>query len=134
MERLLLTLAPYLLGFGGLVPCVFLFVSLKREMHKLRKLEAETRSRTRLGIEALEDRMRDLAAELQRSEEQAGHLVTPQPTVSGLNLTKRSQVLRMSRQGAQRDSIAAALGMPTQEVDLLLKVHQLAMNATIGAP
>ena len=42
---------------------------------------------------------------------------------SGLNLSTRSQALRMFRKGEPKERIAMVLEVPLQEVDLLLKVH-----------
>jgi hypothetical protein len=53
--------------------------------------------------------------------------ISPTPR-AGLNLTKRSQVLRMHRKGDAPDRIAAALEVPLQEVDLLIKVHRIVIN------
>ena len=50
-----------------------------------------------------------------------------------LNLNKRGQVLRMRRRGENPETIAAALSLPRNEVDLLLKVHQLALEQVDGA-
>lgn len=47
----------------------------------------------------------------------------------GLNLSKRSHVLRMHRNGEPQDRIAAALGIPLQEVDLLIKVHRVVIKS-----
>ncbi len=47
----------------------------------------------------------------------------------GLNLTNRSQALRMSRRGETPEQVAAALGVPLQEVDLLLKVHRIVIDS-----
>jgi hypothetical protein len=46
----------------------------------------------------------------------------------GLNLNKRSQVLRMHRRGEAAGEIATALNLPAQEVDLLLKVHRIVVS------
>ena len=46
----------------------------------------------------------------------------------GLNLNRRSQALRMHRRGEASEQIAANLGVPRQEVDLLLKIHRIVMN------
>jgi hypothetical protein len=43
----------------------------------------------------------------------------------GLNLSTRSQALRMHRRGNPPERIAAALQVPLQEVDLLLKVQRI---------
>ena len=45
----------------------------------------------------------------------------------GMNLTKRSQVLRMHRRGESPDQIASSLDLPRQEIELLLKVHRIVM-------
>jgi hypothetical protein len=47
----------------------------------------------------------------------------------GLNLSKRSQALRMSRRGDTPEQVAAALAVPLQEVDLLLKVHRIVIDS-----
>lgn len=52
----------------------------------------------------------------------------PAPPKSGLNLSKRSHVLRMSRHGDSPEQIAASLDVPLQEVDLLLKVHRIILR------
>ena len=46
----------------------------------------------------------------------------------GLNLSKRSHALRMHRRGEGAEQIAAALELPRQEVDLLLKVHRIIIS------
>jgi hypothetical protein len=45
-----------------------------------------------------------------------------------INLNKRGHALRMSRRGESPETIAGALGVPRNEVDLLLKVHFLALG------
>jgi hypothetical protein len=45
-----------------------------------------------------------------------------------LNLNKRGQVLRMRRRGENPETIAAALSIPRNEVNLLLKVHQMSLE------
>ena len=43
----------------------------------------------------------------------------------GLNLTKRTQILRMQRRGESLNSIAAAIQLPLAEVTLILKLDRL---------
>lgn len=47
----------------------------------------------------------------------------------GLNLSKRSHALRMHRRGESVEQIAATLGVTRQEIELLLKVHQIVVAA-----
>ena len=46
-----------------------------------------------------------------------------------MNLTRRSQVLRMARRGDNPEQIAAELGLPENEVQLLLKVQKILNTA-----
>jgi hypothetical protein len=48
---------------------------------------------------------------------------------AGLNLDKRSQVLRMHRRGEQPARIAAFLEVPQPEVELLIKVHRIVLSS-----
>jgi hypothetical protein len=78
--------------------------------------------------EALEARLNQLAesAERLRSELEEATRPSAGPVRQSVNLNKRGQVLRMRRRGENPETISAALGIPRNEVDLLLKVHQLA--------
>ncbi len=50
------------------------------------------------------------------------------PLRPGLNLSKRSQALRLHRRGDPPQQIAEQLEIPVQEVELLLKVHEIVMR------
>ena len=43
-------------------------------------------------------------------------------------MTKRSQALRMHRQRDPPEQIAAALDLPLQVIDFLLKVHRIVLS------
>jgi len=69
------------------------------------------------------------AAQRLRTEREEVARPTPVPAVGQpLNLNKRGQVLRMRRRGENPETIAAALSIPQNEVDLLLKVHQMSLE------
>lgn len=115
----------------GLGLCICLFVTLKAEIGGLRRgcqggrqqvaaLESALGD-ARLSIQALE-------TDLRAMERQTGMLVAPAPARSGLNLSKRTQVLRMHRAGQDSAGIAAALALPRAEVDLLMKVHRIVVE------
>src|SRR5882724_9927229 len=89
--------------------CLFLFVSLKRDLWRVEK-------RWKSKVEVLEASL--LSEELALDERwneisQASSLLVP-PTAprSGLNMTKRSQALQMLRRGAATQEIAATLALP----------------------
>jgi hypothetical protein len=115
----------------GLGLCLYLFMTLKVEMRGLLPGRIEDRQR----VEALESALgearlavQQLESDLREVERQTGMLVAPTPSRSGLNLSKRTQVLRMHRTGEGSAGIAASLGLPRGEVDLLIKVHSMVLE------
>ncbi len=72
-------------------------------------------------VEACRDRVREL------EQQAAASPLAPGPR-AGMNLSKRSQALRLHRRGDPPEQIAAALEIPHQEVDLLLKVHRIVVG------
>ncbi len=103
---------------------LWLFFTLKIEGAKS-SAEAEGRAREleaavadlRLRVHVLESR----AAE----EPEPVEAVVPAPELppGDLNLTRRAQALRLARRGETPAKIASALGIPQNEVELLLKVQ-----------
>ncbi|MGB9610482.1 MAG: hypothetical protein ACPL7M_05870, partial [Bryobacteraceae bacterium] len=110
-----------------LVGALLLYFSVRREMAALRAgLAAEKESRTaalaefRHALEQLEERME---AELQEA------LVRAAPPQQSMNLSRRSQALRMHRLGDPPEKIARTLGLSRTEVELLLKVHRTVLES-----
>lgn len=110
-----------------LVVSLTLFVSIKIEMARMRRrvkdaeeLPEETGTADDLAVV-------ELKAEVERLRESVCRLeIAPAPhqiSASGINLTKRAQILRMHGRGETLTSIAAALETPCNEIALLLKVH-----------
>ena len=89
---------------------------------------ADKHPRRDADLESLRDSVNALAAQLH--DLQKHPLVAPPPGLPrpGLNLNKRSHALRMHRHGEGAEQIAAALDLPRQEVDLLLKVHRIVLS------
>ncbi len=114
----------------GLLAGLSLFLALQAQA---RKQAAAVEELNRQVLQEREDsatRLAELESRLLSSEQRAAVLVPPTPPKSGLNLTKRAQVLRLSRQGERAAGIAAALQLPRAEVELLLKVEQLGERRT----
>ena len=119
----LIPLAPFLLIGINSVLCLFFFLCLEHEI-RITALRWKRRQTAQESVTSnLKAQMADLSARMLDTEERAGVLVPPIPPKSGLNLTKRSQVIRMSRRGEQAGKIAASLNLPQREVELLLKVY-----------
>ncbi|PWU02278.1 MAG: hypothetical protein C5B51_21160 [Terriglobia bacterium] len=79
-------------------------------------------------VEALRSGLDALAGEVHDLEVPAPVNVLPATPRPGLNLSKRSQVLRMHRRGEAPAQIANVLQIPRQEVELLIKVHRIVVS------
>jgi hypothetical protein len=81
--------------------------------------------RVHATIDELRESISSLAADLEKTRVAAasGYTVAR----PGMNLTKRSQVLRLHRRGESPEQIATSMDVPRQEVELLLKVHRIVM-------
>jgi hypothetical protein len=79
------------------------------------------------GIHAVQQAVEGLAAQVLDVQQQPRVTIAAGLPKPGLNLSKRSQALRMHRRGDPTDQIAAALEIPLQEVELLIKVHRIVL-------
>jgi hypothetical protein len=125
----LLSIGPYVLLASSLAATLAIFLTLKQEIQRLKlRLDRQQLSETATARDT-KVKLEEITLRLRDSEERAGVLVAPEPAKSGLNLTKRSQVIRMSRRGERAENIAASLSLPRGEVDLLLKINALVLNS-----
>lgn len=118
----------YILLAAGFGLCLYLFVTLKAEIRGLVRRSLEQRQQMHVLETALTgDRLtvQGFETDLRAVEQQTGMLVAPAPARSGLNLSKRTHVLRMHRAGQDSAGIAAALALPRSEVELLIKVQRI---------
>jgi hypothetical protein len=124
LERSLFLAGSYVFQAAGAIVLLLVFLALKKELHELRS--RVTRLDFTLRLDAMNTR-------LSEAEERAGTPRAPVPARRSVNLSKRSQVIRLSRRGEPADTIATTLGLPRREVELLLKVQQ-ASAAAVGGP
>lgn len=106
---------------------LYLFVSLKIELWRLKKESQREVDALRAAYEALHQRMSDMETTVREAEARAAVLIPPPTSRSGMNMNKRLQAGRMSKRGERPEQIAAALGLPRNEVALLLKVQRLTL-------
>jgi hypothetical protein len=57
----------------------------------------------------------------------------PAPPRAGLNINRRVHAMRMLRRGEDVSHIAAALGVPRREVELLIRVQSIGKTRAAGA-
>jgi hypothetical protein len=120
----LIPLLPYVLIAAGLFSSLALFVTLKREMRRL-----VFRQKTRI------EQMMARLDEAQRPAEPVVEELTfvPAPLRAGLNLNKRIHAMRMLRRGEDIAHIAAAMGVPRREVELLIRVQSIGKTRAASA-
>jgi hypothetical protein len=123
LARYFISLAPFVLIGLHSVLCLFVFLSLEHEIRLTNQRFKRRHNAQDSATRELKIQLADLRARVSDAEERAGVLVAPAPPKSGLNLNKRTQVIRMSRRGDQAEKIAASLNLPRREVELLLKIH-----------
>jgi hydroxypyruvate isomerase len=81
------------------------------------------------AMEAMRKEMEAVAAGMQDLPRHMSLEPLPVAAKPGMNLSRRSQALRLRRKGESPQKIAETLDMPRQEVDLLLKVHEIVLNS-----
>jgi hypothetical protein len=127
--HLFVQLTPFLLLTAGMSACGYVFLSLKQEIRTLTKRLSQQQQELASFRESLTAELENAKQRLREAEERTGVLVPPLPPKSGFNLSKRSQVMRMSRVGEKAEKIAAALSLPRKEVELLLKVQKIVLGS-----
>jgi hypothetical protein len=130
LTRFLIPLGPYILMALGCFSGLFLIFSLEGEIRRLKSGQRGRRAAEAKIARELETKVEELNGRLREAEDRAGLLSPPMPPQSGLNVNKRTHALRLSRRGEQAENIAALLGLPRREVELLLKVHALAATGS----
>jgi hypothetical protein len=120
----LLSLLPYVLIAAGLFSSLALFLTLKRDIRRL-----VFRQKTR--IEDMMARLEEAARPAEPVAEEQGFV--PAPLRAGLNLNKRVHAMRMLRRGKDVAHIAAALGVPGREVELLIRVQSIGKARAVSA-
>ena len=118
LQNYLVTVTAFALLGSGCVVCFVLFLGLKGEISRLR---------AQLSQQDLRGKVDELNERMESAEE---HSAIPAQVAlrPGININKRAQVLRLSRLGQRPESIAASLSVPRRQVDLMLKMHAIALE------
>jgi hypothetical protein len=119
----LIPLLPYLLIAAGLLSSLALFLALKVEVRR-------SIFRQKATLEQMLARLTE-AERPPVAVEATG--IVPTPLRAGLNLNKRVHAMRMLRRGEDIAHIAAALGVPRREVELLIRVQSIGKVRTANA-
>jgi len=125
--------------------CALVVTALAFALDLVRTVKVRVRGRAREAGRVMEC---EILALKQRLEELAARQPVTQPSAAaaddtgpagaefrpGMNLSRRSQALRLFRRGETPEQISSSLRMPAGEVRLLLKVHRLVMERAVGGP
>lgn len=122
-------LTPFVMIALALVAFLVCFLSTKSEVYRLRRIAAEAQRQLAHKLEAVESTVASIG-------KQQAELPAATPVLRpSLNLTRRTQALRMRRRGESAESIAAALSAPRNEIELLLKVYEIVeYRKSLAAP
>jgi hypothetical protein len=125
-------LTVYGLAACSLTGLLIAFASLKREASALRKALDREHEETAAAVTLLRSAFSRLERQQAERERQAGEavVVAAAAEATSMNLSKRSQALRMYRRGDPIERIASALALPHGEVELLVKVQETTLRAT----
>ena len=118
LDWILSPLTLYTVVALALMGCASLFVVTKMELGQLRRAADQSRLDLAKKIEEVELAVADIPV----AAPAPMPMLTLRPSI---NLTKRAQALRMRRRGETLESITAALAVPRNEIELLLKVHEM---------
>lgn len=121
-------LFPYLLGTVAVFLCGLLYWLCRASVRVKPAPRPEPQEQYAAAIADLRAQVKDLSTQMKDPAERTHLLVPTAPLGSGLNLNKRSIALQMHRRGEGPLQIAAALNIPRNEVELLLKVHRLVLS------
>ena len=113
-----------------LAGCLLLHFCQLRALARLRAEMAARQEEWAAEATALRRSLQAMGQELEEVRRQAQDRAAP-PRQS-MNLSRRSQALRMHRLGESPERIAASLGVSRMEVELVLKVHETVLES-VGA-
>ena len=116
------------LALCSLFVSFYAYYCAQRLSHRSRTAVAAAREEYAAAVETLQSRLEALASQLQESHRRLPGEPIPGTAKFSMNLSRRSQALRMRRQGDSPELIAESLDIPRQEVDLLLKVNDIVLN------
>jgi|ERR1039458_8527246 hypothetical protein len=119
LDWILNPLAQYGMLAAGLIACLALFLAMKLEVCAVGQRAQQSRDALAGRVEEMESALGQIRRSVTDIEERPG-TVSP-----GLNLTRRTQALRMHRRGESVQTIAAALSAPSNEIELLLKLQAM---------
>ena len=104
----------------ALAGTLVLFVTAKLETRRALRAAREARKSVDAAVQEMSAGIEQLRTEVRLPAPVSAPAAGP-----ALNLTKRTQAMRMLRRGESIESIASALRAPRNEIELLVKIQQM---------
>jgi len=115
------------LMLAGVAASLLALMRAKALLGTAEKLSRHSLDQCNTSIASMQQNLNGLAKQMHEVSQPVA-TTTVFTSKPGLNLTKRSQAIRMHRRGDSPEHIAKSLEIPLQEVDLLLKVHRIVIR------
>ena len=129
MDTLVFSLAVMCsIGLGGVA---LSFAAILQTSSSTRTLEQRSKARKaemEAALEGAKEAVASLETKVHQIQERTSTSPPPAIPRAAFNICTRSLALRMHRRGESPSQIAAALQVPVQEVELLLRVHQIVLD------
>lgn len=104
---------------AALIGCLALFFAVRAEIRALRRRFEKSESAAAVRLQETELAIARLRQAVAEAAEQ------PPAPAPGLNLTRRAQAVRMHQRGEPAATIAAALRVPRNEIELLIRLQEM---------
>ena len=135
MQQNIIMFLPFMMIAAVSIICLALLWTIGKQSRKFRAEYEALQDCVAVKLNEMETALKSIQ---QRPAQAAPSLVAADtaaaaatPEKSGVNSTNRSKVLKMHRLGQSPEQIAANLGIPRGEVNLLVKIHEVAMRSFI---
>ena len=117
------------LVLAGLAASLFGVFCMQRATRAAAQRAETWHAESEAAIEAIRSEVEACARQLHEIRQDTPKTAVFSLSKPGLNVSKRSQALRMHRRGDTPEQVASTLGVPLQEIELLLKIHRIVVAA-----
>jgi hypothetical protein len=117
------------LALAGLAASLFGLFWTQRAVRAAANRADARHAESEAAIEAIRNEVESCTRQLHEIRQEPPRTAALSLPKAGLNVSKRSQALRMHRRGDTPEQVATTLGVPLQEIELLLKVHRIVIAA-----
>lgn len=126
--------APYLVAIASLGVACFLFIEMKRLQNEFQLRWNKRQQLLQSELGKTRSQLQELMKRVEEAERRAEISGAPPSELKGINLNRRTQAMRLFRRGESAAQVAATLGLPQCQTELLQKVQRIiSANASATA-